>query len=314
MSSTFPETIALIEAADEYRPLFSRHGVPLLYCRDRTEFAAAVEARGARVRALVTRGTIRITAEDIRQLPSLEVVCALGSGVETIDTAAASARGIPVLANSGLNAATVADHAMGLLLAVVREIPAADAALRRGEWSRRLPGTVTGKRLGVVGLGAIGAEVARRAAAGFGMEVAYHNRAPRPDADYRYVGSARQLARESDFLLLSAPSTPATRHIVDRRLLRELGPRGYLVNVARGDLVDTDALVESLRAGDIAGAALDVFENEPGVPPGLADLRNVVMTSHYAGRSPEATSAAVDRTVLSLRQHFAIDGAPTGER
>jgi lactate dehydrogenase-like 2-hydroxyacid dehydrogenase len=310
MSSNSPETIALIEAADEYRPLFARHDIPLIYCRSRHEFSAAVEARGQSIRSIITRGTIDISASDMRCLPALEIICALGSGVETIDLDAASAHAVSVVANVGVNASTVADHAMGLLLAVVREIPAADSALRRGEWTRHLPPAVAGKRLGVVGLGAVGMEVARRAALGFGMSVSYHNRGPRPDAeDYRYVDSASQLARESDFLLVSAPATPDTHHIVNRQVLGELGAKGYLVNVARGELVDTGALVESLRAGRLAGAALDVFESEPAVPESLRTLGNVVLTSHYAGRSPESTRAAVDRAVGNLRQHHAARAA-----
>ncbi|MFK0171496.1 NAD(P)-dependent oxidoreductase [Streptomyces sp. NPDC090306] len=308
MADGFPATVALIEAADEYRPLFSRHDIPLLYCRNRPEFTAAIESRGAGIRAIITRGTIKIEASDIQRLPSLEIICALGSGVETIDRDAAAARSISVLANTGLNAPTVADHAMGLLLAVVREIPAADSAIRRGEWRRLVPPGIAGKRLGVIGLGAIGTEVARRAALGFGMDVSYHNRTPRADIDYAYADTVEALAHWSDFLLVSAPSTTATRHIVDRRVLRALGPGGYLVNVSRGDLVDTEALTECLRTAETAGAALDVLEGEPAVPDVLRNLRNVVLTSHYAGRSPESTQAAVDRSVGNLRQHFAIGG------
>jgi lactate dehydrogenase-like 2-hydroxyacid dehydrogenase len=164
---------------------------------------------------------------------------------------------------------------------------------------------VSRKRLGIVGLGHIGARIARRAA-GFDMEVGYHNRKPRDDApSLRYFDSVEALARWSDFLMVATPGGAGTRHLIGEAVLEALGPRGFVVNVSRGSVVDTAALARALAAGTIAGAGLDVYEGEPEAPQALIALRNVVLSPHVGGRSPEALAASVDNFLENARRHFA---------
>lgn len=267
----------------------------------------AIAASGGFLRAVLTNGATGFTAAEMDALPRLEIICAIGVGHEAIDLGAARARGIAVTHGPGANATSVADHAMALLLAIARDIPRADAAVRRGEWmqARHPRAGVSGKRLGILGLGQIGLEIARRAEAGFGMQVAYHNRRARADAAQAWMPSVTALAAWSDFLLVATPGGEATRHLVDGQVLAALGPAGYLVNIGRGSVVETAALVAALESGAIAGAALDVVDGEPEVPPALAALGNVILTPHIAGRSPEALQATAAQVAANLTAHFA---------
>jgi len=297
--------LVLIDTITEFLPLIAQVGLRVVVARNADDKARAVRAHGPDIRAVLTRGTTGFSAEDIAALPNLEIICALGAGYENIDVQAAAARGIVVANGPGLNAATVADHAMALLLSVVRGIPSADAAVRRGEWDRAMRPGVSGKRLGILGLGAIGSEIAARAAGGFAMAVHYHNRSPRPSSPYVYHPSAVALAEASDCLVIATPGGAGTRHLVDAAILKALGPSGFLVNIARGSVVDTDALVDALHAGTIAGAALDVFDTEPNVPDALKQCTNAVLTPHIAGRAPEAVRATVQHVADNLAAHFA---------
>lgn len=246
-----------------------------------------------RVEVLVTSGNAGATRGDMASLPALSLICCVGTGYENVDLDAARDRGILVSHGAGTNAGAVADHAFALLLAVMRDIPRFDASARRGDWrgaigSRPIP---TGKRLGLIGMGGIGERVALRAAA-FDMEIAYHTRRKRTDLPWTHFDSALALAEEVDCLVVAAPGGPKTRHMVDAAVLAALGPRGFLVNVGRGSIVDTQALVAALRAGGIAGAGLDVYEDEPSIPQDLRDLPNVVLTPHVAAHAPEVQTAA----------------------
>lgn len=284
---------------------------------------AAAVSQMSHARAVLTNGSLGLTGDEIRQLPNVEIICAIGAGYEMIDLAVANERGIIVTNGSGTNANAVADHAMTLLLAIAGTIIPANAAVRRGEWSnfsspqrdmvnagertdfpfRRVG--ISGKKLGILGLGTIGRLIAHRAADGFDMDVAYHNRRPVEDAPYRYVDSLNALAEWSDFLMLAAPGGADTRHIVSTEVLGHLGPNGYLVNIGRGTVVDTDALIEALDTRRIAGAALDVVEGEPNVPARLLTLDNLLLTPHMAGRTPEAITAMTDLVAANLTAHFA---------
>ena len=270
--------------------------------------AAIAQAAGF-LRAVLTNGATGFTAAEMDALPKLEIICAIGVGHETIDVAAAHARGIMVTHGPGTNATSVADHAMALLLAIAHDIPRADTAVRRGEWmqARQPRAGISGRRLGILGLGQIGLEIARRAEAGFGMDVAYHNRRARADVAQPWMASVTALAEWSDFLLVAAPGGAATRHLVNAGVLAALGPAGYLINIGRGSVVETAALVTALRTGQIAGAALDVVDGEPEVPPALAALGNVIITPHIAGRSPDALQATANQVAANLRAHFAGD-------
>jgi lactate dehydrogenase-like 2-hydroxyacid dehydrogenase len=271
--------------------------------------AAAIAAHGAVFRAVLTIGVIGLTPEEMAAMPELELVCAMGAGYEGIALDAARSRGIVVANGAGTNDDCVADHAFGLLIGVVRGIRTLDRQCREGAWrvDIPLPPNVSGKKLGILGLGAIGQKIARRAA-GFDMDVGYHNRKPREGVAHRYFDSLRALAEWADVLVAATPGGPGTRHLIDAEILDALGPHGFLVNVGRGSVVDTEALAAALRSGRIAGAGIDVYESEPRPPEPLIGLDNVLLTPHMAGWSPEATQASVDRFMANAEGHFAGRG------
>jgi lactate dehydrogenase-like 2-hydroxyacid dehydrogenase len=274
---------------------------------------AALRALSTEVRALVTNSAVGLREAEIAALPKLEIVCAVGAGYDAIDIPAATARGIVVTHGPGANATTVADHAMALLLAIARNLRAMDATVRAGEWGRgRVPRPmVTGKRIGLLGLGIIGTMIARRAENGFGMQVAYCTRTPRPGVPYEYCETPLALAARSDFLVVATPGGPATHHLVDAAVLDALGPEGYLINIGRGSVVDTESLIAALSTGHLGGAALDVVEGEPNAPSALATLPNVIMTPHMAGLSPESLFAAYKLVIDNMLGHFSGSGVIT---
>lgn len=302
--------ITLTEASlAEITAAFDTHApVPLdvLYAPDDAQRNQAIESHGAHVRAVLTNGTTGLTAAEIDRMPALEFVSALGAGYENIALDHARARGITLVNGAGTNDDCVADHAFAQLLATVRDVVQLDAACRAGVWRDALPLTpsVSGKRLGIVGLGNIGRKVARRAE-GFAIEVGYHNRQPREGVPYRYFDSVLALAQWSDFLVVATPGGAATKHMIDAAVMQALGPHGYLVNVSRGSVVNTAALAEALEQGSLAGAGLDVYEGEPQPPAALLHLKNVVLTPHVGGRSPEAIAASVRNFIANAARHFA---------
>jgi len=268
---------------------------------------AAIAAFGPRIRAVLTHGVHGLSAAEIAQMPQLSIIACIGAGFENVDLAAARARGIALSYGPHTNASTTADHAVALLLAIVRNLGALDRRLRQGGWKQPSddPPALSGKRLGLAGVGHIGLGIGRRCEAGFGMQVAYFARRPRADLAWTHMQSLADLARWCDFLVLALPGDPATHHIVDTNVLNALGPAGYLVNIGRGSLVDTAALISALRENRIAGAALDVFEDEPQVHPELLVLENVLLTPHLGGRSPQAQEAMAMLLAQNLEAHFA---------
>lgn len=265
-------------------------------------------AEGARARFVLTNGARGLSAAELAHLPKVEFVSALGAGYENLDVAAMHARRITAVNGAGANAPTVADQGFALLLAAVRRIPEYDAACRKGVWRDALPMQpgVSGKKLGIVGLGAVGRQFARRGE-GFDMQIGYRNRNPRDDvpAHYRYFDSVLALAEWADYLVVTAPGGAQSHHLVNAQVLKALGKDGFLVNLGRGSIVDTAALAEALRNGTIAGAGLDVYEGEPSPPAALIDLRNVVLSPHVAGRSPEADAATLAMFLENARRHLA---------
>jgi hydroxypyruvate reductase len=273
---------------------------------DRAEFLRNI---GGRVRAMVTSTPFgEIGASLIAALPKLEIIANWGVGFEQIDLAAAKARGIVVTNTAGASAPDVAEMAFGLLLDVVRGISANDRHVRAGLWLKegKLPRShrASGRPLGIVGLGHIGLAVAKRAA-GFDMPVSYHNRRPRPDVPYKYVSNVVDLAHEVDFLVIATTGGADTFHLIDQSVLDALGPNGILINIARGTVVDEKALVKALVEGKIGGAGLDVFENEPEVPPVLFTLPNVVLQPHKGGNTHEGGAGLFEIVTGNLRAYFA---------
>lgn len=268
---------------------------------DRDAFLAAV---GPRIRGVVAGGPV--DAALVARLPALEIVSNFGVGYDGVDTAACAARGIVVTNTPDVLTDEVADLALGLLLATVRELPQADRYLRAGRWLERpypLTATLRGRRIGILGLGRIGRAIASRCAA-FGLDIAYHGRNPQPDMPYAYYDSVAGLAEAVDILMVVAPGGPATRNIVDAGVLRTLGPDGILINVARGSLVDETALIEALEAGTIRAAGLDVFADEPRVPDRLVARDNVVLLPHVGSASVHTRDAMAQLVVDNLVAWF----------
>ena len=280
----------------------------VIYAPDAPTAAAAIAQQGSRVRVVLTIGAVGLSPEQMDALPALTLICVLGAGYENVALAHAKARGLVVATGAGTNDDCVADHTWGLLIAAQRGIVQLDQATRAGVWrtALALPPNVSHKRLGILGLGTIGKKIAQRAL-GFEVQVGYHNRSARHDVPYRYFDDLMALAEWADFLVVATPGGTGTRHLVDARVLQALGPRGVVVNIARGSVIDTAALAVALRSGHIAAAGLDVYESEPAPPAALLDLANVVLTPHVAGWSPEAVQASVDRFMENARRHLAGD-------
>ncbi|MFL9953018.1 2-hydroxyacid dehydrogenase [Paraburkholderia nemoris] len=283
-----------------------RRDYTLRYHPDGWGEALPASADPVNVRAVITNGSTGLSDAQMAALPALEIVSAFGAGYENIDVAAATRRGIVVTHAPGANAATVADHAIGLLLALARGYAPLTEAVRAGRWrtSRAERPTLTGARLGIVGMGRIGRLIAARAQ-GFDMTLGYHARRPHDDARGRYYADLTELAAVSDFLVIACNGGAATKHLVSSKVLQALGPNGYVVNVSRGSVLDTQALIDALAQAAIAGAGLDVIEDEPAVPRALLDHPDVLVTPHIAGRSPASLSAQRDALLASLAQHFA---------
>jgi lactate dehydrogenase-like 2-hydroxyacid dehydrogenase len=278
-------------------------------------FAAGVcealpAAVAAEVRALVTIGSVATTRAAMERLPALGLIACLGSGYEGVDLAAAAARRIVVTHSPAANADSVADVALGLLIASVRRFTAGAALIHSGGWRGNAtertppPRGMTHRNVGIYGLGAIGERVARRAAA-CEASIGYHNRHRRTDVPYPWFASLLELAHWADALVVAVRADAGNRHAVDAAVLRALGPQAHVVNIARGSVIDEAALIAALRDGVIAGAGLDVYENEPDVPKALAGLPNVVLTPHIGGATLEAQAAMQALVVRNLAAFFA---------
>ena len=272
--------------------------------------AAALQALAPQLRGMVATGESVVTRELFARLPALEIISVLGVGYDGIDMAAARERNVCVTHTPGISTDDIADFAMALLLSAARQVVSADRFVRRGDWSAgRHPMTprVFGTRLGIVGLGRIGRAVAVRAQ-GFGMSIAYTGRTPKADVPYRWCDDALTLAASVDHLVVCASGGHATRALIDGAVLAALGPSGVLVNIARGSIVDEEALVHALRERKILAAGLDVFCHEPHVPEALLTLDNVVLTPHMASITGATVQAMLDLTFANLAAHF--EGLP----
>jgi lactate dehydrogenase-like 2-hydroxyacid dehydrogenase len=261
---------------------------------------------GPRIRALVTPGIIGFTRAHVEALPKLEIIAMFG-GNPTLDIAPARERGIPVTNTPDSITEAVADLAIGLMVASMRRICECDRFVRSGKWPTTVPPVgreVRGKTCGIVGLGRIGAGVARRAEA-CGMTVRYQGPRRKPDVAYPHHEDVLSLARASDCLVVTCPSTPATRNLIDGKVLDALGPEGFLVNVARGAIIDEDALIAALTDKRIAGAGLDVYRDEPQVPAALLALDNVVLTPHVGSTTFEVREERKRKLLANLHAHFA---------
>ena len=265
---------------------------------------AYLQEHGANIRGVITGGHTGITQAVMAQLPKLEVVAVNGVGTDAVDLAYARDRGIRVTATIGALTEDVADLAIGLLISVCRGLCTSDRYVRSGQWPHSttplaplpLARQVSGMRIGIVGMGRVGRAVASRAAA-FGCPISYTDLQPMSDVSHTFVADLKQLARDSDALILAAAADKAEA-IIDASVLLALGKDGYLINVARGKLVNEADLLAALNAGEIAGAGLDVFVDEPHVPPALRDLNNVSLQPHR-GSATLQTRLEMGRMVLA---------------
>ena len=265
---------------------------------------------GADFEVVVTSAAYGLTAAQIALLPNLRAVCSFGVGYDSIDVAALQQKNIVLSNTPDVLTDCVADLAMGLMIDVSRGISAGDRYIRKGLWGSKqrmgMQVRVSGKRLGILGLGRIGAAIAGRAI-GFNMEIAYHNRSKHPESDYAYLPSVQALAQWADYLVVACPGGAATEHLVDAAVLRALGEHGYLINIARGSIVDEQALVQALDNKQIAGAALDVFEHEPKVSQALMENESVVLTPHI-GSATQETRMDMDELLLDNVAAFVQEG------
>ena len=269
--------------------------------------AAALVAVAPHVRGIAASGDSKVPAELIVQLPALEVISVMGVGYDGVDVAAAKARGVMVTHTPDVLNDDVADLALGLMLSACRQLPAADRFVRAGLWlegNMPLARKMSGARLGLVGMGRIGQAIAQRAL-GFNMKIAYTARSAKPALPYTFHPTAEALAAQVDFLVVITPGGAGTRKLIDARVLQALGPKGFLVNVARGSVVDEQALIEALESGAIAGAGLDVFEDEPRVPQRLLDLGKVVLTPHIGSATAATRQAMADLAFNNLAARLA---------
>lgn len=273
-----------------------------------TDQAGFLQTQGQHIRGIVTSGRHGATREMIDSLPRLEVISSQGVGYDTINIDAAKSRGVVVTNTPGVLNDCVADTALSLILNVSRRLCLADRFVREGRWPNEafpLATKPSGQRCGIVGLGNIGLQVAKRAEA-FDMSIAYYNRRQRDDvpAHYRYYNDLIQLAADVDFLVVVVPGGSDTRHLINDAVFNALGPRGYLINVARGSVVDETALVQALEDGRIAGAGLDVFEHEPQVPQALMHMDQVVLYPHLASGTHETRQAMSNLVINNLDSWF----------
>ena len=262
---------------------------------------------GPRIRAVVRGGHSPVDAALMARLPRLEIVANFGVGYDGVDVREAAARGVIVTNSPGVLTEEVADTTLGLLLMTVRELSAAERHLRAGKWAAEgaypLSGSLRDRTVGMVGLGRIGLAIARRLDV-MKVPVVYHARRAQPHVPYRYYPTLLAMAADVDTLIVIVPGGAETRHLIDAAVLAALGPRGVLINVARGSVVDETALVTALKNRTIQAAGLDVFANEPHVPVDLVALPNAVLLPHVGSASVHTRRAMGQLVVDNLRSWF----------
>jgi lactate dehydrogenase-like 2-hydroxyacid dehydrogenase len=263
---------------------------------------------GSKIRAVVTMGFRGFTSEMLEKMPNLEIVAVGSVGYDSIDIEACQASGVPVTNTPDVLTNDVADLAMALTFDTLRGLSRGERYVRQGRWRDEGPmaltTTVTGKKMGIIGFGRIGKAIARRAEA-FEMTVSYHGRRKQADVSTPYFDDPVALAKECDVLMLACPGGDETRNLVSSEVLEALGPEGYLVNISRGSVVDEPVLLEFLQQEKIAGAALDVFNDEPKIDESFFPLENAVLQPHCASATVETRGAMSQLVVDNLAAHFA---------
>ena len=267
---------------------------------------ALLASVGSSIRGVVTAGSPGCKGEMLPQLPALEIVASSSVGTDSIDLAACRDRGVHVTNTPDVLNDDVADLGIGLILNALRRLGPGHEHVRSGEWSRSgmmpLGRSLKGKRLGIVGLGRIGLELAQRAAA-MKMQIAYTGR-NRKNVAYDFHDSVIELARNSDVLALTCPGGAETRHLINAAVLDAMGPDAWVINLSRGSVIDEEALIDALQRKAIGGAGLDVFENEPHIDPRFQQLDNAVLYPHHASGTIETRGAMSQLVVDNLKAYF----------
>lgn len=291
-------------SSESLGPRFSIH--------DLSETAADIPPHIAlSTRAIIAAGPREISDALMAQLPNLGIVANFGVGYDRVDVAAATRRGIVVANTPDVLTDEVADFTLGLLIATSRRFTAADAFVRSGAWSAAefpLTASLRGRQVGIVGMGRIGAAIARRVAA-MGLPVSYCSRTPKPELTYNYVSDLTALAERCDVLIVIVPASAETERLIDASVIKALGPNGILINVARGSVIDEPALIAALTSNQLLAAGLDVFPDEPRVSPELIALPNVVLTPHI-GSGTLTTRNAMGNLVLANIRNWCEGKAP----
>lgn len=259
---------------------------------------------GPQIRGVATTGKAGLDRKLLSRLPALEIVACYSAGLDNIDTEALAARGIPLTSSSAALADEVADLAIALMIMARRRLVAADRHARTGAWADGafpLGQSLSGKRIGLLGIGHIGSAIARRAEA-MGMHPRYCARRRLADCSYPYHPDAQALAADSDIFVVACPGGAANRGLVNAAVLAALGPLSTLVNIARGEIIDETALIQALVSGQLGSAGLDVLANEPNVPAALGALDNVVLTPHIGSATVETRDAMGQSVVRSLER------------
>lgn len=280
---------------------------------EQTDPLAYAADAGQAVRAIVTLGGAKLDPKLVEALPNLGLIACLASGYEGVDVAHARARGVEVTHSASVNHADVADHAVALLLASARRVPSGDRWVREGRWGQSpwpAMRSVSKLKLGIVGLGVIGRSIAKRLE-GFGSPIAWWGRHPQPDAAYPRKDSLLELAAWSDVLIIAARADDSNIGLIDQAVIEALGPGGLLINIARGSIVDEDALIVALGNGRLGAAALDVFETEPSRPERWAGVANALLTPHSAGQTENAGPEMVNLLLENIRLFFAGEAVAT---
>jgi lactate dehydrogenase-like 2-hydroxyacid dehydrogenase len=264
------------------------------------------------VRGIITRSNYAVPPDVIERLPNLGIIATCGVGYDLIPVELAARRSVIVANTPEVLNSAVAELCVGLLFALLRQLPAADRFVRAGSWRAAafpLGVSLAGKRVGIVGLGRIGKEIARRLEP-FGIALSYFGRSDQ-QLSWRFEPDLRRLARDCDILIVAAPGGSATAGLIDASVLQALGPKGFLINVARGSVVQQEPLIDALSRGGIAGAALDVFDNETDIDPRFFALDNVVLAPHIGSATNETRLAMARLTLDNLHGFFEHGAALT---
>jgi lactate dehydrogenase-like 2-hydroxyacid dehydrogenase len=292
----YPPTLAELEQAYDAHRLWTA-----------PDKDALIASLAGKLTAVASSNSGGINGATMAKLPKLRTIAHFGVGYDTVDVDAARARKIAVTNTPDVLTDEVADLAVGLLLATIRRIPQGDRYVREGKWLKGampLTESLQGKTVGVIGVGRIGRAIAKRLEA-FGVKLAYQGPNRKADLSWPYFADPVALAKASDVIIAACPGGEATRGLVSRAVIEAIGPKGTLVNISRGSVVDEPALIEALQSGKLGSAGLDVFADEPRVPDAFLSLDNVVLQPHVASATHQTRKAMGQLVIDNLAAHFA---------